>query len=266
MKEEDKRILSSIFESSEQEQENNEQQEVVETSAQEFDNKTSVQEFDNDETSVKESNTDESSEQELNECSTIETEKDEKKNESSENKDCLKKHSFPKKDLGVGGASFIDEFIRTATKEQLDMVMSGKKTLHGFWNWSYSKVKSIYIKEFGRTNGGIYFDVSKLASEYFSDEVTEGDVIEEPKTTTPEKRKEVSQPLQTVKKRRGRKKLVENIVKAAAEKAREENEDTNASEQELKQTETQKEDPKTISYPKNFFAMIAEKLRSGEIK
>ena len=84
---------------------------------------------------------------------------------------------LPKEDMAFGGASFADEFLAVATQEQMSMLKSGERTLHGFFNWAFSKAKAEYVRANGSVTGGGWWDVGRLAAEYFSDAVKEGDTV-----------------------------------------------------------------------------------------
>jgi len=166
--------------------------------------------------------------------------------ECSEKKETIEvDNDFPKKDLGVGGASFVDEFLKFATDDQMSMLKRGERTLAGFWNWAYSKVKADYVKAYGSVNGGVFSDVRTLASEYFSDRVKEGTVVEcdeykvkthKPTTTPVEKKQD-----KKAKRKYTKKGAVVEVAKQAVADAKAESENKYNKERSEKEIEKIKE-------------------------
>lgn len=151
-------------------------------------------------------------ETETEEDETEETEAETEAESDKDDKDAYEEPSkpFPKKDLGMGGASFCDMLYKTSPDWILAMVKRGEKTFAGCWNWVYSYMEDRYIKQNGRVSGGVFADVQPLVEKYFR-EIPEGTVVAKPKTKPAKK-----QPKNDAKK------VVEKVAKKAASDAKKE--------------------------------------------
>lgn len=112
-----------------------------------------------------------------------------------------------KKELGIGGAAFVDELLAKCPNAFSRLHEAGK-TLHGLFNFAYSLALKEYTAAHGRVNGGGWWDTENMLTKYLDSSVKEGFTYGEPKTKK-------SAPVKT-----DAKKVVEKVAKKAASDAR----------------------------------------------
>ena len=112
-----------------------------------------------------------------------------------------------KKELGIGGAAFVDELLAKCP-DAFSRLHEAGKTLHGLFNFAYSLALKEYTAAHGRVNGGGWWDTEKMLTEYLDPSVKEGFTYGEPKTKK-------SAPVKT-----DTKKVVEKVAKKAASDAK----------------------------------------------
>ena len=157
----------------------------------------------NDKAEEPEETDDESEEDETEE--TAPAENTENENDSDlPTKDELNK---AKKELGIGGAAFVDELLAKCPNAFSRLHEAGK-TLHGLFNFAYSLALKEYTAAHGRVNGGGWWDTENMLTKYLDPSVKEGFTYGEPKTKK-------SAPVKT-----DTKKVVEKVAKNAASDAK----------------------------------------------
>ena len=112
-----------------------------------------------------------------------------------------------KKELGIGGAAFVDELLAKCP-DAFSRLHEAGKTLHGLFNFAYSLALKEYTAAHGRVNGGGWWDTEKMLTKYLDPSVKEGFTYGEPKTKK-------SAPVKT-----DTKKVVEKVAKKAASDAK----------------------------------------------
>lgn len=112
-----------------------------------------------------------------------------------------------KKELGIGGAAFVDELLAKCP-DAFSRLHEAGKTLHGLFNFAYSLALKEYTAAHGRVNGGGWWDTEKMLTKYLDPSVKEGFTHGEPKTKK-------SAPVKT-----DTKKVVEKVAKKAASDAK----------------------------------------------
>ena len=112
-----------------------------------------------------------------------------------------------KKELGIGGAAFVDELLAKCP-DAFSRLHEAGKTLHGLFNFAYSLALKEYTAAHGRVNGGGWWDTEKMLTKYLDPSVKEGFTYGEPKTKK-------SAPVKT-----DTKKIVEKVAKKAASDAK----------------------------------------------
>lgn len=112
-----------------------------------------------------------------------------------------------KKELGIGGAAFVDELLAKCPNAFSRLHEAGK-TLHGLFNFAYSLALKEYTAAHGRVNGGGWWDTENMLTKYLDPSVKEGFTYGEPKTKK-------SAPVKT-----DTKKVVEKVAKKAASDAK----------------------------------------------
>lgn len=112
-----------------------------------------------------------------------------------------------KKELGIGGAAFVDELLAKCP-DAFSRLHEAGKTLHGLFNFAYSLALKEYTAAHGRVNGGGWWDTENMLTKYLDPSVKEGFTYGEPKTKK-------SAPVKT-----DAKKVVEKVAKKAASDAK----------------------------------------------
>ena len=112
-----------------------------------------------------------------------------------------------KKELGIGGAAFVDELLAKCP-DAFSRLHEAGKTLHGLFNFAYSLALKEYTAAHGRVNGGGWWDTENMLTKYLDPSVKEGFTYGEPKTKK-------SAPVKT-----DTKKVVEKVAKKAASDAK----------------------------------------------
>lgn len=112
-----------------------------------------------------------------------------------------------KKELGIGGAAFVDELLAKCP-DAFSRLHEAGKTLHGLFNFAYSLALKEYTAAHGRVNGGGWWDTENMLTNYLDPSVKEGFTYGEPKTKK-------SAPVKT-----DTKKVVEKVAKKAASDAK----------------------------------------------
>lgn len=131
------------------------------------------------------------------------------KTEDDEDSNLPTKHELnkAKKELGIGGAAFVDELLAKCPNAFSRLHEAGK-TLHGLFNFAYSLALKEYTAAHGRVNGGGWWDTENMLTKYLDPSVKEGFTYGEPKTKK-------SAPVKT-----DTKKVVEKVAKKAASDAK----------------------------------------------
>lgn len=115
-----------------------------------------------------------------------------------------------KKELGIGGAAFVDELL-TKVPDAFSRLREAGKTLHGLFNFAYSLALKEYTAAHGRVNGGGWWDTETMLAKYLDPSVKEGFAYEEPET------KKYTPPTPS---KTEAKKVVEKVAKKAAKDAK----------------------------------------------
>ena len=137
-----------------------------------------------------------------------ETEDESEENENDSDIPTKDEVNKAKKELGIGGAAFVDELL-AKRPDAFSRLHEAGKTLHGLFNFAYSLALKEYTAAHGRNvNGGGWWDTENMLTKYLDPSVKEGFTYGEPRTKK-------SAPVKT-----DTKKVVEKVAKKAASDAK----------------------------------------------